>query len=382
MKVLVTGATRDATMAIIRGLAREGCDVIGADERRLPFNVHSGYTKPYFLYPPGYQDGFVDAILEIIKKEKPDVLLPVAGSKQIAKHKKAIEKHTKVPLPDYPSYMAAFDNQTTLEECKKLNIGCPKIWQEKDALRILKQNKTSRTPVPFILKPRADIGGALGQGIFYNEEQLRSLQNKALKYGDACIQEYIPGGPENMRTVNLLFDADGRLVTYFATKKIRQWPNSGGISVLSVSIHAPELVDFVLPFFNEWRWHGIAEAEIKLDARDQKPKLIEINPRFCGYAGFAIESGVNFPWYICQLAQGKQVEKAAYQAGIQYINWPYYLKAAFYEWVESKHKKATLTKICNELKGKKKVNNMEWADWKMIAAKALFKISSRGKISG
>ena len=50
MKVLVTGATRNASMAVIRGIANEGYDVIGADARRLPFNAHSCYSKPYFLY--------------------------------------------------------------------------------------------------------------------------------------------------------------------------------------------------------------------------------------------------------------------------------------------------------------------------------------------
>jgi predicted ATP-grasp superfamily ATP-dependent carboligase len=283
-----------------------------------------------------------------------------------------------VILPDYRSYMAAYDNQTTLEECKKLNIGCPEIWREKDVLQILKQNKTSQEPLSFILKPRANIGGGRGLGIFHDEDAFRYLQKKALRYGNICIQEYIPGGPENMRTVNLLFDVRSRLVACFAMKKVRQLPYSGGISVLSVSIHAPELVDFVLPFFKKWKWQGIAEAEIKIDARDQQPKLIEINPRFCGYIGFAMECGVNFPWQICQMAQGKEVTPSMYPAGVKYINWPSYVKSAFSEWVGRKDKKEAFMKICRELKGRKKTNNMEWADWKIIAAKIMLELANRG----
>jgi NAD(P)-dependent dehydrogenase (short-subunit alcohol dehydrogenase family) len=69
MKVLVTHATRSSAIAVINALARGGCEVVGADDRRLPLNIHSMYTKPYYLYPDEKDDGFVDAIIKIIKKK-------------------------------------------------------------------------------------------------------------------------------------------------------------------------------------------------------------------------------------------------------------------------------------------------------------------------
>ena len=144
IKVLVTGATRNSCMAVIRGLSQKGCEVIGADERRLPFRRHSRYTRPYYSYPSGYDDDFVDAIIKIIQKEKPDVFLPVAGSKQISKHKQTIAQYTNILLPDFKSYMKAFDNQLTIEACKELNIGCPDIRHENDVLNELENNKNRR----------------------------------------------------------------------------------------------------------------------------------------------------------------------------------------------------------------------------------------------
>jgi D-aspartate ligase len=377
MRVLVTGATRNAGTAVIRGLAKRGYSVIGADDRKLPFNAHSRYTRSYSFYPSEYRESFIDAIIELIVKEKIDVLLPVAGSKQISMHKSTIEKFTQVLLPGYESYMAAFDNQTTMQECQRLNIDCPALWQEKDALRVLKQNKTSRYPISFVLKPIDDIGGARGFGIFNDEATLRTLQRKASRYGNTCIQEYIPGGVENMRTVNLLFDKSGELVTTFATKKIRQWPNTGGISALSISIHAPELVDFVMPFFRSRKWEGIAEVEIKIDARNQQPKLIEINPRFCGYIGFAIDCGADFPHFMCRLAQGNPASAPQYLSGIKYINWFSYFKAALSELMGSRDKTALMIKLFSEIKGRKKASNMDWADFKLIAAKIAFELINK-----
>jgi len=184
-----------------------------------------------------------------------------------------------------------------------------------------------------------------------------------------------------MRTVNMLFDGNSDLVAYFTIKKIRQWPQSGGLCGLSVSTHEPDLANFILPFFKKWRWQGIAEAEIKIDSRDQKPKLIEINPRFCGYIGFPIACGVNFPWYMCQLLNGENPGPIKYSSGIQYINWSYYLKSVSSEWRETKNKKGFFAKIYRELKGKKITNNLDWGDWKVIATKMLFELTDRGKSS-
>jgi len=381
MKVLVSGATRNSCMAVIRGLAGKGCEIIGADERRLPFNIHSRHTMPYYTYPSGYGDDFVKAIIKIIEKEKPDVFLPVAGSRQISKHKQTLEKYTNVLLPDYESYMKAFDNQTTLEECNHLNIGCPEIWQETEVLLELKKNKNRNNPVCFVIKPRADIGGAKGLGIFHDENSYRYFKKNAEKYGSTFISEYIPGDPSNMRTVNMLFDANSDLVSFYTIKKIRQWPNSGGLCALAVSTHDPDLADFILPFFKKCRWQGIAEVEIKIDSRDQKPKVIEINPRFCGYIGFPIVCGVNFPWYMCQLINGEKPKPVTYPSGVQYINWSYYIKSVFSEWLATKHKKGFFTNIRRELKGKKITNTLEWYDWKVIAAKMLFELIDRGKPS-
>ncbi len=236
MKVIVTGATRNTSMAIIRGLASAGCEVIGADERKLPFNMHSRYSKPYYSYPSEYHEDFLDAIITMIKKERPDVLLPVCGTKQISEHKMVIEEHTKVLVPDYKSFMTAYDNQLLLEECKKLNIDCPKIWQEKDVLCELKNNRNRTAPVRFVLKPRADIGGSRGMGVFHDEASFKHLKKRAEKYGSAFISEYIPGDPENMRAVNMLFDGNSELTAYFTKKKSANGHNPA-VSALYPSVH-------------------------------------------------------------------------------------------------------------------------------------------------
>ena len=51
-------------------------------------------------------------------------------------------------------------------------------------------------------------------------------------------------------------------------------------------------------------WKGIAMVEWKVDPRDGRPKLMEVNPRFWGSLELAVRSGVDFPVLYAQAAAG------------------------------------------------------------------------------
>lgn len=383
MKVLVTNATRNAGMAAIRCLARNGCEVIGLDSRKLPLNLHSRHTKPYYFYPVAEKDGSLDAIINIIRKEHPDVVLPISNTKLITKHREEIEKHTSLLVPSYESFTVANDNQTTIEECIKIGIACPALLTEKEAVAELTKNAGRKDPV--VVKPRQEIGGSLGLSIVRRPELLKKAKDESERlYGETVIEKYIPGDTESMRTVNLLFDKKNRLAAYFTTKKLRQWPTTGGISALSISTNEWELVKMVLPFFEKWKWQGPAEVELKVDARDNTPKLIEINPRFWGYIGFPARCGVNFPLIACELAKNSDAryrEYPKYDVGIKYINPSAYIKAVTSDIFHSNSKASSIAKIVTDLKGKKVSNYVELSDFMVIIAKILLELKAMRKTS-
>lgn len=383
MKVLVAGATRSYGMAAIRSLAKNGYEVIGADDRKLPLSLHSRYTKPYYIYPGAQKDGFWGAIIKIIEKEKPDVMLPMISTKLvslISQHRKEIEKYTRLLVPNYESLSVAEDNRMTIEECEKIGIACPRILTEKQAIAELNKNADRNNPVRVVVKPIQEIGGARGLRIVKDAESLKKAKNENERiYGNIVIEEYIPGNTENMRTVNLMFDKKNRLAAYFTMKKMRQLPATGGITALSISTNEWELVDMVLPFFEKWRWQGPAEVELKIDSRDNRPKLIEINPRFWGYVGFPIRCGVNFPLIACKLAHGINVQDEGYPkytVDIKYIDPSAYLKVIMPDIMYSKNRAKSIFRVLAELKGKKVSNNVELSDFKVIIAKILLDLKS------
>lgn len=378
MKVFVDSATRNSSLAIIRSLGEEGYSVIGADERRLPLNAHSCYSSPYYLLPNDNSDSYIDALLTILDKEKPDVFFPGNNIRVCTQYQKEIEKRTHMLMPQPDAFETAFNKQKTVLLCQSLNIDCPELLSEYKARNYINKNCSAKV----VVKPNIDIGGARGLTIVDSKEMLHDALKIASNLAEPIIQEYIPGPSSNMRTVNLLFDKTGKLAAYFTTQKYREWPITGGSSVLSISTDDRHLLDWVLPLFEKLNWQGAAEVEIKIDERNGKPQLIEINPRFGGYIGFAIECGVNLPKIVCDLALEKEFgvirELPQYSVGLKYIHTSSFVRMAIQTVVSSSNKIQTLKDLHKEWQGEKVGNNIRWRDWRVILIKALFEIVNKG----
>src|SRR4029077_3602676 len=52
-------------------------------------------------------------------------------------------------------------------------------------------------------------------------------------------------------------------------------------------------------------WHGVAMVEFKMDANGRY-WLMEINPRLWGSLALSVDTGVNFPLGLLQVARGEQ----------------------------------------------------------------------------
>jgi predicted ATP-grasp superfamily ATP-dependent carboligase len=118
------------------------------------------------------------------------------------------------------------------------------------------------------------------------------------------VQEYVAGRGQG---VFGLYSA-GKVVTFFAHRRLREKPPSGGVSVLSESVPVdPRLREISQRLLDSVGWHGVAMVEFKVTP-EGTPYLIEINGRFWGSLQLAIEAGVDFPWLLYRVALGEPVE--------------------------------------------------------------------------
>ncbi len=351
MKALITGSSWKIGIAAACSLARKGFTVVGTDDHKLPFNIYSKHLSAHYIHSPFYHDNFYDDIISIIKKEKPEVLLPIGGTKQISFNKDKISKYINILVPDYENYLKVYDKKETHNLCKKVGVSVPNRHTDDEAAFILMNERNKK----LVVKPDYDIGGAKGLSIINSIDQL----NFAINYNKSIssnyiIEEYIPGA-SSMRAVQIIFDRKNRVLEYFILKKIRQWPVTGGVTAYAESSNEKKLLDFVMPFFEKCLWEGPVEIELIIDERNGMPKLIEINPRFAGSIAFAIQCGIDFPYTLCSSAINKEKVdvSSTYKSGIFYINFSYYVKAILKEFRSSNSKIAFFFEVLIELKRRK-----------------------------
>ena len=166
---------------------------------------------------------------------------------------------------------------------------------------------------PVVLKPyRSRIlsnGTWKSFGVTYAHSpgELRALvrQKEAFSKNPFLLQSYIHGRGEGVFT---LYDK-GTPITFFAHRRIREKPPSGGVSVLRESIPVDPLMrDIAQKLLDAANWHGVAMVEFKV-SDSGTPYLMEVNARFWGSLQLAIDAGVDFPFLLFSTAVGKSLEK-------------------------------------------------------------------------
>jgi predicted ATP-grasp superfamily ATP-dependent carboligase len=355
-RILVSSVSGDSALSVLRELTAAGHEVIGADWRKLPFGLHSRYLRGVHRLPTASEPGFDQSLVELVSAVRPDAFLPL-GTQYVAtacRQEAALSRLTRINLPRYEAFMAAYDHVFCNDECLQLGIPSPARYSLDEASRIL-ANGCGK--VTLVVKPCMDIG--MARGVSYvrdNEALLQSVSSCTAKYGGASIQEYIPGDASAMRTVIVLFNQKSELIVAFTTRKLRYWPTSGGLTALSVSTDEFNLVTKVLPFFHKWRWRGAAEVELKYDARDGEYKVIEINPRFPAYLRLPMICGLNLARLAAELTLDNDTTIAplkfpSYTVGVKFVNPGLFLRTALSDICSAPARVTAIRKAIADLNG-------------------------------
>lgn len=320
MAVFLTNGSFHLASTMMHSLGRQNVKVYAGDVVNYRFG--SRFCSGYFRYPLPSDPSFIDALYKILEKNAFDILIPMSNSTllPIAKNKAMLEEVTSIPIPDYATVMMAMDKYETFRLASAAGIAVPKtilITDNTDAA-----DKAEEIGYPLIVKPRTSEGSSQGVVRIDSPEFLEITLEKLRKsFGDMLLQEYIPGNNTAMRMANVLYDKNSRPVAMFTAKKIREYPITGGITTLGESTHDPEIMENAGRLFGHMRWYGVAEAEFKTDIRDNKPRLIEINPRFWSYLRLPVYCGIDFPYLLYRTARGDTIPCISdYQAGAKYVH--------------------------------------------------------------
>jgi predicted ATP-grasp superfamily ATP-dependent carboligase len=323
MRVLVTDGNNRAALAVTRALGRRGHQVFVAEQASPALAQTSRYCAGAVTYPdPGRDErGFIDALLGAVRRERIDVLLPIAdvASMTVSASRAEFLSSCRVPLPDDGVLRRAADKVDVLRTAERLGVPIPRsvFLDRADDF----DPRTMTLPYPVVLKPhRSRVRTPEGWqscAVSYalDEEDLRRrLAAMPKEHFPVLLQERVVGPGLGFFA---LYDR-GRCLTRFSHRRLREKPPSGGVSVLCESIPAPpETADAAERLLRELGWQGVAMVEFKIDARDGTPRLMEINGRFWGSLQLAVDAGVDFPNLLIDSLDGRATPPADYRVGVK-----------------------------------------------------------------
>jgi len=312
MKVLLTDGNFKHTLAAVRSLGKRGIDVTVLSHIPVSISFYSKYCSHHAIAPDPERDPrFADFLLEYVKNNKFDVLLPIsfAAVMQVSRIRKELEPYVKIPLALDSALEIAGNKDRTIHYAGEIGVRIPKTWyprNESDVASIARE-----VSYPAVIKGSEESGFVR----YANSPPELSDNYRTIEKYSPVIQEYITG--EGYGFFALYNHGKARAI--FMHKRIREYPVTGGPSAVAESVYDPALRDAGLRILDSLNWHGVAMVEFKKDQKTGQFVLMEINPKFWGSLGLAIESGVDFPYLACRMELDGDIEPVCqYPTGVKY----------------------------------------------------------------
>jgi predicted ATP-grasp superfamily ATP-dependent carboligase len=185
-----------------------------------------------------------------------------------------------------------------------------------------------RIPLPAFIKGnevtswRRKMGDVFKGFVVTDKEDLMDKFRLIFDRGTSgLVQEVIPGPETSHYKASCCISRRGEVLLAFGLQKIRQQPVGFGFGCLVQSVEYPELLSLGKTFFSKIGYRGVGSMEFKLDERDGKLKLIELNPRYWQQNSLADRCGMNFPlidYLEATDADPKPITE--YRSGVKWVN--------------------------------------------------------------
>jgi predicted ATP-grasp superfamily ATP-dependent carboligase len=197
-----------------------------------------------------------------------------------------------------------------------------------------------RLSYPCILKPAVKTPAwkrSAGVKAFRVEwaGELMALYDRFAHLGLLLAQEWVRGHDTDHYTCNAYFGPGAEPLVTFTSRKLRQWPPTGGEGCLSVEVRNEAVRDETVRLFRHVQHLGLGYAELKLDALSGEYVILEPNVcRPTGRSAQAEAAGVELIYTQYCHALGWPLPANREQAfrGVKWIHFRRDLQAGLHHW--------------------------------------------------
>jgi len=255
-------------------------------------------------------------VLSGIDREPRPVLIPTSDllAHIVAKHRAQLDKRFRCCIPPDAAINIALDKARDTRLLEGTEIPFPKTVQE---LPASPAELVRRLELPLIVKPRTYVDK---DGLGWRNVVIRSLadaeefyRTSGAVFGRVIAQELIPGPDDALWECICLFDGASELARAFTFRKLATMPAHYGATSRAVSEGSEALLELAAAVGKRFAYVGVADIDVKYDARDGQFKYLELNPRLgmCHY--FGTRCGVNLTLDAYRLMCGAELPVGAPQ---------------------------------------------------------------------
>jgi len=312
-KLLVLDANQRSALAIIRSLGRHGLSLIAGDHVGRTLGGASRYASSSVLYPNPAEDpgAFVREVAAIVGRHGVDTIVPATDltTMLLASQPDSAQPAT-LSCPRAEIYDALTDKAALLRLADELGVLAPETRIARTAAEV--EDAVRELGLPVVLKParsrylKRDRIISTSVEAVHLAHQFSETLRRLHWLGDipCLVQRFVPGSGAG---VFALYGRSGP-IAWFAHKRIREKPPTGGVSVLCESVAIdPVMRSAATKLLSAVGWVGVAMVEFRV-TDDGTPYLMEVNGRFWGSLQLAIDCGIDFPWLLYRALHGLPIE--------------------------------------------------------------------------
>jgi predicted ATP-grasp superfamily ATP-dependent carboligase len=311
-------------LGVVRSLGRHGIPVWVLTDEHLIAGT-SRYARRKLPWPAGDERRQIDYLLSLADHGLDGwTLFPTGDTTAalIARHHATLAQRFRLTTPPWEVLQWAYDKRLTHRLAAKVGVDHPWTRYPRSREEVAEMD----CEFPVILKPATKEGHS--QFMYEKAWRVETREELLARYDQArsqvppdliMVQELIPGGGDTQFSYAAL-SLDGRALAWSVARRARQHPMDFGRSSSYVeTVERAEIEEPSRRLLAALRYTGIAEIEYKLDLRDGRYNLLDINPRVWGWHTLCQRAGVDFPYLLWCLAQGEPVPEVQTRPGVRWV---------------------------------------------------------------
>jgi D-aspartate ligase len=287
-------------VSVVRGLAREGVRtavVLTTDHDIAQHSryAHEAHRVHYLNRRP---DGLIDLLEAQRKRWRGWALIPTNdyALAAVAQHRETLLRSYSVTVPEEEITRRVLNKSVTYRMAAEVGVDVAQSYgraTRETAARL-------DLAFPLVVKPDQsarfwEVFGKKLLVVLDRSELIDAVDRVAAAGMEAEVLDLVPGPDGNVYNYTMYLDRWGQLAAEFASRKLRKAPRHFGVGRAATACNAPHLRERTLELLRRIEWRGLASVEYKLDARDGRYRLMEINGRCSLTNALPTRCGVNYP---------------------------------------------------------------------------------------